>query len=64
MPKTQKILKKGEATPTIASTQKKGFVAVAQARLARLERKTRILSWSLRKSDRNLESDNIELFPL
>jgi len=31
MSKTQKILKKGEATPIIANTEKKGFVDRTQA---------------------------------
>ena len=44
MSKTQKILKKGEATPIIANTEKKGFVAVAQARLERLEKREKALN--------------------
>jgi len=44
MSKTQKILKKGEATPTIANTEKKSFVGTAQARLTRLEKREKALT--------------------
>jgi hypothetical protein len=44
MSKTQKDLKKGEATPIIAKTERKGFVATAQARLVRVEKREKALA--------------------
>ncbi len=44
MSENKKIKKKGEATPIIANTEKKGFVATAQARLERLEKREKALT--------------------
>jgi vacuolar-type H+-ATPase subunit E/Vma4 len=55
MSKTQKVLKTGEATPTIAVTEKKvekkttTIASIAQSRLARLEKREKNLTVAIEK---------------
>ena len=44
MSENKKIKKKGEATPSIANTEKKSFVGAAQARLAKMEKREKALT--------------------
>ncbi len=68
MSKNDKILKKGEATQSIANTEKKSFVGAAQTRLARLEKREKALNAvvekrtaTIAKSQKNLDFFKIAL---
>ena len=64
MSKTQKVLKKGEAMPTIANTEKKSFAATAQARLARLEKREKALNAIVLKRETTISKmqKNLDVF--